>query len=393
MLEMINLDLNQKRVMIREDFNVPLDENGKITNDRRIQEAIPTIKLAQEKKAKNIILLSHLGRPKEGEYDAKYSLQPVAERLSELLNQPVRLVKDWLNGFEIKEGEIVLCENVRFNTGEKKNDEALAKKMAALCDVFVMDAFGVAHRSEASTVGIIKNAPIACAGPLLAKEYKTLDEVFQLPKRPFVAIVAGSKISTKLHVLESLINKVDTLILGGGILNTYLQANRCSVGKSLYEPGLISEAKRLAQLARKSYVHIPIPEDVVVAKEFKSNASSQVKTLSEIEPDDIIMDIGPRTRRQYRLIILDADTIVWNGPVGVFEFEGFGEGTKSIIENMGIASAYSLAGGGDTLAALDKFNMADKVSYICTGGGALLEFIENRKLPVTEALALKETNK
>lgn len=379
-----DLDLNNKRVMIREDFNVPI-ENGKITNDRRIQAALPTIQYALQRNAK-VILLSHLDRPEEGKYDPNLSLQLVAERLSKLLNKPVKFLKNWLDGIEINAGEIVLCENVRFNVGEKKNSPELAKKMAALCDIFVMDAFGTAHRAEASTTGVAEYAPIACAGPLLISELEALNKALKDPKKPLLAIVGGSKVSTKLQVLENLIHKVDQLIVGGGIANTFIAANGFNVGKSLYEPDLIPKAKELMQIAQQRGATIPIAKDVVVAKEFSKDAKAEIKLVNDIVADDMILDIGPNSIMELKMIIPAAKTIIWNGPVGVFEFEQFAKGTEAIAKTIANSDAFSLAGGGDTIAAIDKFNIADKISYISTGGGAFLEFIEGKKLPAIDVL-------
>lgn len=383
-LKMTDLDLSNKRVLIREDFNVPI-ENGKITNDRRIQAAIPTIQLALKQNAK-VILISHLDRPEEGKYQAEFSLAPVAEKLSQLLKKPVPLIKDWLDGVEVKSGEVVLCENMRFNKGEKKNDPTLAKKMAALCDIFVMDAFGTAHRAEASTYGVAEYAPVACAGPLLVAELEALSKALENPQRPFLAIVGGSKVSTKLTVLKNLIGKIDQLIVGGGIANTFIAACGYPVGKSLYEPDLIPEAKNLMALAKQRGAAIPIPQDVVVAKEFSKDAVAITRNINEVQADEMILDVGPKTIHVFTQIIQSAKTIIWNGPVGVFEIEQFADGTKAIAEDIANSHAYSLAGGGDTLAAIDKYHIADKISYISTGGGAFLEFIEGKELPAVEIL-------
>lgn len=383
-IKMTDLNLADKRVLIREDFNVPI-ENGVITNDRRIEATIPTIQLALKQNAK-VILISHLGRPEEGIYQQEFSLAPVAEKLSQLLNQKVLLIKDWLDGVDMKPGQVVLCENVRFNKGEKKNDGTLAKKMAALCDVFVMDAFGTAHRAEASTYGVAEFAPIACAGPLLVAELEALNKALQNPQLPLLAIVGGSKVSTKLIVLQSLIEKVDQLIVGGGIANTFIAANGYPVGKSLYEPDLIDEAKMLMALARQRHAEIPIPEDVVVAKEFSQQAKATIKNVNEIADDDRVLDIGPKTIAKLTQLIAAAKTIIWNGPIGVFEFDQFAKGTEAIANAIANSDAYSLAGGGDTLAAIDKYHIADKISYISTGGGAFLEFIEGKTLPAVEIL-------
>jgi len=383
-LRMQDLDLAGKRVMIREDFNVPVSA-GKVTSDARIRAALPTIRMALDKGA-GVLLLSHLGRPVEGEADPQFSLQPVADRLSELLGQEVRLQSDWLDGVEVSPGEVVLCENVRFNPGEKKNDTVLATTMAALCDVFVMDAFGTAHRAQASTEGVIRRAPLACAGPLLSRELDALHKALQDPVRPMLAIVGGSKVSTKLTVLETLLDKVDELIVGGGIANTFIAASGHDVGKSLYEPDLIHEAQRLIQKAHAGGGSIPIPRDVIVAKSFSADARPLVRDVDQVGADEMILDIGPLTAIEYAEIIAGAGTIIWNGPVGVFEFPHFAAGTRAIAEAIERASAYSIAGGGDTLAAIDQFGVTDAVSYISTGGGAFLEFVEGKTLPAVAAL-------
>jgi len=383
-LRMDELDLTGKRVMIREDFNVPLDA-GKVTSDARIRAALPTIQMALDGGAA-LILLSHLGRPVEGQYNEVFSMAPVAEHLSGLLGKPVRLQKNWLNGFDIEPGEVVLCENVRFNPGEKGNDEALAKTMASLCDIFVMDAFGTAHRAQASTEGVIRFAPSACAGPLLSRELNALGKALTHPERPMLAIVGGSKVSTKLTVLESLMSRVDELIVGGGIANTFIAADGHDVGKSLYEPDLIHEAQRLIRLAHEAGGEIPIPKDVVVATSFSKDAKAIVRQVDEVQPDEMILDIGPLTAAKYATMIQNAGTVIWNGPVGVFEFKNFVAGTRAIADAIEVSSAFSLAGGGDTLAAIDQFNIADGVSYISTGGGAFLEFVEGKKLPAVAAL-------
>jgi phosphoglycerate kinase len=383
-LRMEDLDLAGKRVMIREDFNVPVSA-GRVTSDARIVAALPTIRMALDKGAA-VLLLSHLGRPVEGQFDPQFSLQPVAERLSELLGQEVRLQDAWLGGVDLSPGEVVLCENVRFNPGEKKNDEGLAASMAALCDVFVMDAFGTAHRAQASTEGVIRRAPLACAGPLLARELDALHKALQEPARPMLAIVGGSKVSTKLAVLETLLDKVDELIVGGGIANTFIAASGYDVGKSLYEPDLIHEAQRLIQKAHAGGGSIPIPRDVVVAKSFSADARPLVRNVDEVGSDEMILDIGPLTAVEYAEIIDGAGTIIWNGPVGVFEFPNFAAGTRAMAEAIERADAYSIAGGGDTLAAIDQFGVTDAISYISTGGGAFLEFVEGKTLPAVAAL-------
>lgn len=389
-LRMDELDLTGKRVMIREDFNVPLDA-GRVTSDARLKAALPTIEMALDGGAA-VILLSHLGRPVEGQYKQDFSLAPVAARLSELLGKPVRLQKDWLDGFDIEPGEVVLCENVRFNPGEKSNDEALAKSMAALCDVFVMDAFGTAHRAQASTEGVIRFAPKACAGPLLSRELFELGRAMTNPERPMLAIVGGSKVSTKVTVLEALMAVVDELIVGGGIANTFIAASGYNVGKSLYEPDLIHEAQRLIRMAHKKGGEIPIPKDVVVATSFSADAKAHVRPVGEVQPNEMILDIGPVTAAKYATMIQNAGTVVWNGPVGVFEFKEFAAGTRAIADAIEISAAFSLAGGGDTLAAIDQFDIADGVSYISTGGGAFLEYVEGKKLPAVAALEARFKN-
>ncbi len=386
-IKMTDLDLAGKRVLIREDLNVPL-KDGKVASDVRIHKSLPTIKQALEAGAK-VMLMSHLGRPKEGEFDTKASLAPVAEHLGKLLGKPVKLVKDWLDGVEVAAGEVVLCENVRFNKGEKKNDDELSKKMAALCDVYVMDAFGTAHRAQASTHGVAKYAPVACAGPLLAGELEALGKALGNPARPMVAIVGGSKVSTKLTVLESLSKVVDQLIVGGGIANTFIAAAGHNVGKSLYEADLIDEAKKLTAAAQSRGGDIPVPSDVVVgtANPFEqAEAPATLKAVSEVADNEMIFDVGPQTSAQFAQILKTAGTIVWNGPVGVFEYDQFGAGTKALSEAIAESSAFSIAGGGDTLAAVDKYGVAEKVSYISTGGGAFLEFLEGKKLPAVAIL-------
>jgi phosphoglycerate kinase len=378
-IKMTDLDLTHKRVLIREDFNVPI-ENGMITNDRRIQAALPTIEHALKANA-CVLLLSHLGRPTEGQPIAEYSLAPVATRLSQLLNKPVAFERDWLDGVKVAPGHIVLCENVRFNKGEKNNSETLARKMAALCDVFVMDAFATAHRAEASTCGVAQFAPVACAGPLLAAELTALTQALATPARPLLAIVGGAKVSSKLILLQSLASKVDQLIVGGGIANTFIAARGYEVGKSLYERELIPEAQSLLKNAS-----IPIPTDVVVAKEFSATAKPIHKTVGKIQTDEMILDIGPETIALYRDLINKMGTIVWNGPVGVFEWDAFAAGTLAIATALADSKAFTLAGGGDTLAAIDKYQVADQLSYISTGGGAFLEFMEGKKLPAVEVL-------
>jgi len=384
---MVDLDLAGKRVLIRQDLNVPV-KDGKVTSDLRIQASVPTVQIALAAGAA-VILMSHLGRPTEGEYDEESSLKPVAERYTELLGKPVRLVKDWLEGIEVNAGEVVLCENVRFNKGEKKNSPELGQKMAALCDIFVMDAFGTAHRAEASTHSVAQYAAIAAAGPLLAAELDALGKALEHPDHPLVAVVGGSKVSTKLTVLESLSSKVDQLIVGGGIANTFIAAAGYPVGKSLYEADLIDEAKRLIEAAKQRGADIPIPVDVVTAKEFSESAAATIKNVADVEEDDLILDIGPQTSAQYAQILAKAGTIVWNGPVGVFEIDQFGEGTKAVSLAIANSPAFSIAGGGDTLAAIDKYGISEQVSYTSTGGGAFLEFLEGKELPAVAILQSK----
>ena len=383
-IKMIDLDLAGKRVLIRQDLNVPL-KDGAVSDDTRIRASLPTIQKALEGGAK-VMVMSHLGRPTEGESDDKYSLAPVAAYVGELLGKEVKLVKDYLSGVELADGEVAILENVRFNTGEKKNEDALAKQYAALCDVFVMDAFGTAHRAQASTHGVAKFAPTACAGPLLANELDALGKALDNPARPMVAIVGGSKVSTKLTVLESLSKIVDQLIVGGGIANTFIAAAGHNVGKSLYEADLIDTAKKLTADAQSRGGDIPVPSDVVCAKEFAESAAAELKAASDVADDDMVFDIGPDSAKELAEILKNAGTIVWNGPVGVFEFDQFGEGTKAIANAIAESSAFSIAGGGDTLAAVSKYDIADKVSYISTGGGAFLEFLEGKKLPAVEIL-------
>ena len=383
-LNMQDLELQGKRVLIREDLNVPVSD-GVVTSDARLRASLPTIKLALEKGAA-VMVMSHLGRPTEGEFNAEFSMQPVVNYLAKALDCPVRLAGEYLDGVEVAVGEVVVFENVRFNVGEKKNDEALAKKMAALCDVYVMDAFGTAHRAQASTHGVGLHAPIACAGPLLAGELAALGKALDNPARPMVAIVGGSKVSTKLTVLESLSTKVDQLVVGGGIANTFVAAAGHNVGKSLYEADLLDEAKRLVAAAQSGGGDIPVPTDVGVASEFSPTATATLKDVSAVSDTDMIFDIGPDSAEALAEIIKNAGTVVWNGPVGVFEFDQFGEGTKRIAQAIADSNAFSIAGGGDTLAAVDKYDIADKVSYISTGGGAFLEFLEGKELPAVAML-------
>ncbi len=383
---MQDLDLSNKRVLIRQDLNVPISEDGKITSDARLRASLPSIKQALEQNAA-VILMSHLGRPVEGEPEAKFSLKPVADYLSEKLNQDVMFVSDYLGEtLNVAPGTVTLLENVRFNKGEKKDDDMLAKQYAALCDVFVMDAFGTAHRAQASTHGVAKYAKEACAGPLLDAELKALSKALDNPARPMVAIVGGSKVSTKLTVLDSLSSKVDQLIVGGGIANTFVAAVGHNVGKSLVEMDLLDDATQLINNAKKNNGDIPIPTDVVVGKNFDSKEPALIKDVSEVEDDEMIFDIGPNSAQALATILKNAGTIVWNGPVGVFEFDQFGEGTKAIAQAIATSDAFSIAGGGDTLAAVDKYDIADKVSYISTGGGAFLEFLEGKTLPAVAVL-------
>ncbi|MBG4762988.1 phosphoglycerate kinase [Pseudomonas aeruginosa] len=378
-LKMTDLDLKGKRVLIREDLNVPV-KDGQVQSDARIKAALPTLKLALEKGAA-VMVCSHLGRPTEGEFSAENSLKPVAEYLSKALGREVPLLADYLDGVEVKAGDLVLFENVRFNKGEKKNADELAQKYAALCDVFVMDAFGTAHRAEGSTHGVARFAKVAAAGPLLAAELDALGKALGNPARPMAAIVAGSKVSTKLDVLNSLAGICDQLIVGGGIANTFLAAAGHKVGKSLYEADLVETAKAIA-----AKVKVPLPVDVVVAKEFAESAVAPVKAIAEGADDDMILDIGPQTAAQFAELLKTSKTILWNGPVGVFEFDQFGEGTRTLANAIADSAAFSIAGGGDTLAAIDKYGIAERISYISTGGGAFLEFVEGKVLPAVEIL-------
>lgn len=378
-LKMTDLDLQGKRVLIREDLNVPV-KDGAVKSDARILASLPTIKLALEKGAA-VLVCSHLGRPEEGVYSEEDSLKPVADYLSKALGREVPLVKDYLDGVEVQPGELVLLENVRFNKGEKKNTDELAQKYAALCDVFVMDAFGTAHRAQGSTHGVAKFAKVACAGPLLAAELDALGKALDEPQRPMVAIVAGSKVSTKLDVLTSLADICDQLIVGGGIANTFLAAAGYKVGKSLHEADLIDTAKAIA-----AKVAVPLPVDVVVAKEFAESAEATVKAIADVADDDMILDIGPKTAAIFGEMLKASQTILWNGPVGVFEFDQFGNGTKVLAQAIAQSPAFSIAGGGDTLAAIDKYGVAEQISYISTGGGAFLEFVEGKVLPAVEVL-------
>lgn len=389
-LAMADLDLKNKRVLIREDLNVPVKE-GKVSSDARLRAALPTIKLALEKGA-TVMLMSHLGRPTEGQFDDEFSMVPVVDYLKDALDVPVRLEKDYLDGVAADSSEVVVFENVRFNVGEKANDDELAKKLAALCDVYVMDAFGTAHRAQASTHGVAKYAPVACAGPLLVNELDALSKALDNPTRPLVAIVGGSKVSTKLTVLDSLSRVVDQLIVGGGIANTFIAAAGHSVGKSLYEADLIPEAKRLMADAEARNAEIPLPSDVVTGKEFSEDTRAETKPVNEIEDDDMIFDIGPDSAQMLAEKLKNAGTIVWNGPVGVFEFNAFSHGTEVMAHAIAESDAFSIAGGGDTLAAIDQYGIADKISYISTGGGAFLEFLEGKKLPAVDILEQRAKN-
>jgi len=384
-IKMTDLDLAGKRILIREDLNVPI-KDGKVASDKRIRASMPTIEHAM-KTGGRVMLMSHLGRPTEGEYAEEFSMKPVADHLSELLGTQVRLVKEYLGEApQVNDGEVVMLENVRFNKGEKKNEESLSKQYAALCDIYVMDAFGTAHRAQASTHGAGKFAPLACAGPLLSGELDALGKALDNPRRPMAAIVGGSKVSTKLTVLDSLSKVVDQLIPGGGIANTFIAAAGYNVGKSLCEADLIPEAKRLMEAARAKGGEIPVPTDVVVGKEFSETAAAQVKKVDEVADDDMIFDIGPETAARFAEMMKAAGTVVWNGPVGVFEFDQFGEGTRTLGNAIADSQAFSIAGGGDTLAAVDKYGIADRISYISTGGGAFLEFLEGKKLPAVAML-------
>jgi phosphoglycerate kinase len=383
-IRMADLELAGKSVLVREDFNVPLAD-GRITSDARIRAALPTLRFALERGAR-LIVMSHLGRPKEGSPDLALSLAPVAECLSRLIGKPVRLVADWQEGVAAAEGEIVLLENVRFNKGEKKDDESLARRLAALCDVFVMDAFGTAHRAEASTHGVALYAPVACAGLLLAAELDALERALHEPARPLIAVVGGSKVSTKLAVLESLIDRVDQLVVGGGIANTFLAATGMPVGKSLHEPDMTTMARELLARARKRGVGLPLPTDVVVARELAAGAAAAVKGAEAVAADEMILDLGPDSAAAIATIVADAGTVIWNGPLGVFEYEQFGAGTRALAEAIARSRAFSLAGGGDTLAAIEKYGVEADISYISTGGGAFLEFVEGKTLPAVAAL-------
>jgi phosphoglycerate kinase len=384
-LKMADLDLAGKRVFIRADLNVPQDDAGAITDDTRIRASVPGMRLALGKGAA-VMVTSHLGRPKEGEFSEADSLAPVARRLSELLGRDVPLLRDWVGGVAVKPGELVLLENCRFNKGEKKDDEALARKMAALCDVYVNDAFGTAHRAEATTHGIARFAPVACAGPLLAAELDALGRALANPRRPLVAIVAGSKVSTKLTILKSLAERVDQLIVGGGIANTFMLAAGLPIGKSLAEADLAPAANEIIGIMGKRGAAVPIPEDAVCGKQLAADTPAIVKAAKDVAADDMILDIGPATARRYAQILQKAGTIVWNGPVGVFELDAFGSGTRTVAQAIAASPAFSIAGGGDTLAAIAKYGVTERIGYISTGGGAFLEFLEGRTLPAVQVL-------
>jgi len=383
-LRMSDLDLAGKRLLIRQDLNVPI-ANGKITSDARLRASLPTLKLALEKGA-SVIVCSHLGRPKAGKFDPEHSLTPVAGWLSEHLGRTVPLVTNWIDGIALEPGQIVLGENTRFLKGEKEDDETLARKMAALCDIYVMDAFGTAHRAEASTHGAGKFAPVACAGPLLAGELEALGKALATPRRPLAVIVGGSKVSTKLDLLKSLAEVADQLIVGGGIANTFLAATGRPVGKSLYEKDMLDTAREILSKIKARGGDIPLPVDVVVAPEFSAEAHAETRAIEDVESDEMILDIGPKTAAMLAAQLKTCGTIVWNGPVGVFEFNSFANGTKVLAEAIAASSAFSLAGGGDTLAAMDKFGVYEKLSYVSTGGGAFLEFLEGKKLPAVAML-------
>ena len=383
-LKMTDLDLTGKRVLIREDFNVPL-QDGAISDDTRIRASLPGIKQALSQKAR-VLLASHLGRPTEGQFDEKESLVPVARRLSELLNMEVPLKRNWLDGVSVEPGKAVLLENCRFNKGEKKDDDGLAKKMAALCDIYVNDAFATAHRAEASTHAIARFAPVACAGPLLSAELEALGRALSNPRRPLVAIVGGSKVSTKLTILAELANKVDRLIVGGGIANTFMLAAGMSIGKSLSEPELVEEARKVMAQLKSKGGEVPLPLDVVCAKEFSASAVATTKYANEVAVDDLILDVGPKTAARFTELLKQAGTIVWNGPVGVFEHDQFAGGTRAIARAVASSQAFSVAGGGETVAALAKFGVTDQIGYVSTAGGAFLEFLEGKKLPAVEIL-------
>lgn len=384
LIKMIDLNLTGKKVLIREDLNVPI-KDGIITSDQRLRAALPTLKMALEAKAA-VIVLSHLGRPEENKFEKKYSLKPVAAYLKDNLEYPVHFVSDYLNGVDAKPGELIICENVRFNAGETKNEVELSKKLAALCDIFVMDAFGTAHRAHASTYGVAQYASVAAAGPLLVKELDALQHVFKSPKKPIVAVVGGAKVSSKLSLLKQMVSFVDYLILGGGIANTFLKAEGHEIGVSLFEENLLEEARTILKLAKEKGCIIPLPKDVVVGKSFSESCPAFNKTIEKVAADDMIMDIGPSTIHEYEDIIEKAKTIIWNGPIGVFEFAQFAYGTRALAIAIAKSDAFSIAGGGDTLAAVDLYDLNNQISYISTGGGAFLEFLEGKTLPAVEIL-------
>ena len=384
LVKIADLDLSDKTVLIREDYNVPM-KNFEITDNTRITATLPTLKYVINAGAK-IILVSHLGRPEEGKYNEMFSLAPVAKFLSSQLGFEVPLIKNWVDGIEMSNYQIVLCENVRFEKGEIDNDEELSRKMAQLCQIYVNDAFATAHRAQASTHGIAKYAAISAAGPLLVSELKALTKALRKPAKPIVAIIGGAKVSTKLTIIKKLLKKIDTLILGGGIVNTFLNAAGYEIGKSLYEKDLVETSKRLMEQAKKNNCNILLPDDVLTGKKFEENVTAKMKPISDIEKNDIIMDIGPKAIKKLNAIIKDAKTIVWNGPLGVFEFKQFSDGTKNLAQEIAKSDAYSIAGGGDTIAAITKFNVKKDISYISTGGGAFLEFLEGKKLPAIEIL-------
>lgn len=389
MLKMEDVDLAGKRVLIRQDLNVPF-VNGEVSSAGRLKASVPTIRNAMQAGAR-VMVMSHLGRPKEGVPDSEHSLAPVARYMSDLLRCDVPLATDWLDGVEVGEGEIVMCENVRFNVGEKTNDEALSRRMAGLCDVFVMDAFGTAHRAQASTEGVARFAPVACAGPLLSAEVDSLRAALSAPKRPLVVIVGGSKVSTKLELLESLAAVADQLIVGGGIANTFLAAAGHRVGKSLHEPDLVGAARMIDREIRSRGGHIPLPTDVIAATEVSPEAHPEIRPVGEVEDDEMILDVGPKTRDAFADILINAGTIVWNGPLGVFEIDQFGGGTHVLARAIARSPAFSIAGGGDTLAAIEKYRVESEVSYISTGGGAFLEFLEGKTLPAIAVLEARAT--
>ena len=386
-LTLQDVDLKDKKAIVRVDFNVPI-KNAEVTSTVRIKAAIPTIEYILEQGGA-VILLSHLGRPKEGRYGEEFSLAPVAKSLESIINKPVRFQKDWLNGVQAKAGDIIMCDNVRFNKGEKASDEDLSKKIAKIGDVFVMDAFATSHRAQASTYGVAKYINVACAGLLLEEEIKTLDKALEAPQKPMAAIVGGSKVSTKLSVLHNLLNKVEILIVGGGIANTFIKASGYNVGKSLYEEDLVAEAQDIMTKAKAQGIIVPIPVDVRVAKEFSETAEATIKDVADVADDEQILDIGPKSAENIAKLLKDAKTILWNGPLGVFEFDNFQEGTKALSIAIAESSGFSVAGGGDTIAAIEKYGIEDKVSYISTAGGAFLEFLEGKKLPAVEILKEK----